>query len=178
MNIQSSSIEISQIDIDKVSSLLGREPRGLRDIAVRTRHGEPAVIEVASLVDKKPFPTLFWLIDKQLNYAIDRVEATGLIAEFQQVIDDSPELQAAMMADHQAYIALRQSKMSDLDKQQAEELGFADVLQRRGIGGIENFQRIRCLHTYYAAHLVMPNTVGQLLDSHWQAAGVTFTHLP
>ena len=47
-------------------------------------------------------------------------------------------------------------------------LGYFDSLQQRGIGGIEKPDRIRCLHTtWYAAHLVAPNTVGELVDAHW-----------
>ena len=42
------------------------------------------------------------------------------------------------------------------------------VLSNKGIGGIADFCRIRCLHSWYAAHLVIPNTVGRLLDEHWR----------
>ena len=28
--------------------------------------------------------------------------------------------------------------------------------------------RIRCLHTWYAAHLVVPNTIGAMLDDWWR----------
>ena len=38
---------------------------------------------------------------------------------------------------------------------------------RQGIGGIGDFKRIRCFHTWYAAHLVAPNTVGAMLDTWW-----------
>ena len=31
------------------------------------------------------------------------------------------------------------------------------ALDERGIGGISEPTRIRCLHTWYAAHLVTPN---------------------
>jgi len=39
------------------------------------------------------------------------------------------------------------------------------ALEERGIGGIAESTRIRCLHTWYAAHLVEPNTIGALIDS-------------
>ena len=125
------------------------------------------VIQVASLVDDKPFPTLFWLVDPDLNYRIDRLEASGLIAALQSRIDANPELQAAMAEDHLAHIALRNQLMPDAEHRRLVELGFYDSLQTRGIGGIENATRIRCLHTWYAAHLVVPNTVGRLLDEYW-----------
>jgi uncharacterized protein len=50
---------ISPAVVNQVAVLLGRQPRGLEDIAVVGVAGEPVVIRVASLVDDKPFPTLF-----------------------------------------------------------------------------------------------------------------------
>ncbi len=125
------------------------------------------VIRVCSLVDDKPFPTLFWLVDPALCYAIDRAEADGLIKRLQAAIDDDPGLQASMREDNRAYIALRDQYIDDVTRVRLEQLGFGDVLAAKGIGGIGDFTRIRCLHTWYAAHLVVPNTVGRLLDQHW-----------
>jgi len=155
----------------RVATLLGREPRGLEAVALAAADGNPMVIRVASLVDDKPFPTLFWLVDPALNYRIDQVEAGGLIKQFQQRIDADPALQEQMRADHQAHIALRASYISEALQHRMEALGFGDVLHDRGIGGIADFQRIRCLHTWYAAHLVVPNTIGGLLDDWWRGPG-------
>ena len=154
----------------EVAKLLGREPRGLRDIPVSDEQGRARVIRVASLVDGKPFPTLFWLVDPALNYRIDQEEARGLIAQLQAAINASPSLQSAMAEDHSRYIALRDSHMSAEDRAAIARLGFSDVFQHKGIGGIADRSRIRCLHTWYAAHLVCPNTVGELLERHWQQA--------
>lgn len=129
--------------------------------------GEPMVIRVASLVDGKPFPTLFWLVDRALNYRIDGDEATGLIARLQADIDSDPALQTAMQDDHRAHIALRDSFIDAQQREQIAALGYQAVFADRGIGGIADFTRIRCLHTWYAAHLVVANTVGRLLDAHW-----------
>ncbi|MGS2717356.1 DUF501 domain-containing protein [Eionea flava] len=169
---------VSEDDIATIESLLGREPRGLEDVAVRDNSGVPVVIRVAPLVNDKPFPTLFWLIDKRINYAIDQVEARGLIADLQATVDGRADLQMAMTEDHQRYIALRQSFFSSEQQQAIQRLGYESVLNERGIGGIADFQRIRCLHTYYAAHLVTPNTVGQMLDDYWRSREITFSHMP
>lgn len=156
-------------EVANVARLLGREPRGLEAIAVFAANGKPAVIRVASLVDGKPFPTMFWLVEPALNYAIDQAEAGGLIAHLQARVDTDAELRRAMAADHAAHIDLRDSYINPGQRAEIDTLGFAEVLRRRGIGGIEDGARIRCLHTWYAAHLVVPNTVGRLLDAHWQA---------
>ncbi len=155
----------------RVAQLLGREPRGLEDIPVFASNGDPAVIRVASLVDDKPFPTLFWLVDADLNYRIDQAEAGGLIAELQARVDKDPVLQSAMREDHMKHIALRDSYLSEADRERLAALGFGEVLAGKGIGGLGRFDRIRCLHTWYAAHLVEPNTIGRLLDAHWAGQG-------
>ena len=127
------------------------------------------VIRVASLVDDKPFPTLFWLLDPDLCYRIDQLEAAGLIKQLQQRIDQDTTVQAAMGNDHRAHIQLREEYMSPQIRQRLNELGFSEVLKNKGIGGIADYSRIRCLHTWYGAHLVVPNTVGAMLDDWWAA---------
>ena len=65
---------------DFVAERLGREPRGFCDVAAFNAMGLPASIRVSSIVDGKPFPTLYWLIDAELSLNIDRLEAAGWIA--------------------------------------------------------------------------------------------------
>lgn len=161
----SSAIETTTLQL--IEQRLGRAPRGLRSVAVRDATDAPMVIRVASIVEGRPFPTLFWLIDPTLCLRIDRAEAGGTIAVLQDRIDGSAELQACMRADHRAHIALRQSYLSKAERESARRPAFRSALEERGIGGIADFSRIRCLHTWYAAHLVAPNTVGKLLDQHW-----------
>jgi len=153
--------------VNQVAELLGRPPRGLEDIAVTGEGAEPVVIRVSSLVDDKPFPTLFWLVDPALCYRIDQAEAGGLIERFQQRVDADAELQRGMRQDHLAYIALREAYMRPADRRRLRELHLTEALAQKGVGGIANFTRIRCLHTWYGAHLVVPNTVGKMLDNWW-----------
>jgi len=161
-------LSLSPHVVDQVAVLLGRPPRGLEEIAVTGPAGEPVVIRVASLVDDRPFPTLFWLLDPALCYRIDQLEADGLIKQLQQRINADPDLQRRMRDDHLAHIALRDRYMPALIRLRLQELGFADALVNKGIGGIADFTRIRCLHTWYGAHLVVANTVGGLLDDWWR----------
>lgn len=166
MNAQPAITPEQQLEVEQ---LLGRKPRGLREIPLRREQGTPMVIRVASLVEGKPFPTLYWLTDPAISLRIDREEAGGLIKRFQAQVDASPDLQAEMVQDHRHYIDCRNQFMSAQELAELNKLGFYDALQSRGIGGIGNFRFIRCLHTWYAAHLVMPNTIGRMLDQHWQS---------
>ena len=83
-------------------------------------------------------------------------------------MDGDAALQASLIDDHRAHIALRNSYMSGAVEETLRSLNYYQVLQSRGIGGIADFGRIRCLHTWYASHLVVPNTIGRLLDAYWQ----------
>lgn len=147
----------------RIAQYLGREPRGLQEVAA-WYNDEPAVVRVASMVDDKPFPTLFWLVHPAINYAIDKLEANGLIALLQQQVDTDPELQASMANDHAHYIALRDSLMDEATKAEIAQKNLQGAFEGRGIGGIADTGRIRCLHTWYGAHLVHPNTIGRLLE--------------
>ena len=148
----------------RVAVLLGREPRGLREIPVVDAHGEPLVIRVASVVDEKPFPTLYWLVGAELCLRIDRLEAAGWIARLQDRVDASTALQQAMHNDHARHREARSRFLSDAERQLLSAKGMQAALDERGIGGIGEPMRIRCLHTWYAAHLVTPNTIGQVVD--------------
>lgn len=154
----------------RVAALLGREPRGLREV-ILGEEGEPSVIRVASLVDDKPFPTLYWLVDPALNLRIDRAEAGGLIAVLQSRVDAESDLRESMEGDHAAYISRRTGFCTDEELARIDALGYTRVLKEKGIGGIGDPARIRCLHTWYAAHLVVPNTIGRLLDEFWAEEG-------
>jgi hypothetical protein len=147
-----------------VAECLGREPRGFRDVAALNTRGQPSVIEVCSVVDGKPFPTLYWLIDAALSLDIDRLEAAGWIAKLQNEIAHSSEFQRRMYNDHRAHIELRDSLLSDDDRRVLSANGMASALSDRGIGGISEPDRVRCFHTWYAAHLVVPNSVGAVID--------------
>ena len=148
----------------RVAVLLGREPRGLRAIPVADECGDPLVIRVASVVDDKPFPTLYWLVGAELCLRIDRLEAAGWIARLQDRVDASTTLRQAMQDDHARHREARSRFLSDAERQLLSERGMQAALDERGIGGISEPTRIRCLHTWYAAHLVSPNTIGRLID--------------
>jgi len=148
----------------RVATLLGRDPRGLRAIPVFDGEGDPLVIRVASIVDGKPFPTLYWLVGSDICLRIDRLEAAGAIAELQRCVDASGVLRSAMLEDHARHRKERAGFLSSEERQVLQARGMQAALDERGIGGIAEPDRIRCLHTWYAAHLVTPNAVGRLVD--------------
>ncbi len=147
-----------------ITDALDREPRGLREIVGWNDAGQPAVIRVAPVVDGKPFPTLYWLIDPQWNLLLDRLEASGQIAALQAMVDQSATLRSRMREDHALYRDARDRFMTLEEKQFLEAGGMMSAFTERGIGGIVDPDRVRCLHTWYAAHWVQPNSIGGLID--------------
>ena len=148
----------------QVTRLLGRTPRGLKAIPVLGSSGSPVVIRVASVVDNKPFPTLYWLVDAALCLQIDRLEAAGWIARLQARVDESSDLQNEMEQDHARYKHERERYLLPEEVLLLTSHNMRQALDERGIGGITGKHRIRCLHTWYAAHLVTPNSIGRLVD--------------
>jgi hypothetical protein len=149
---------------DFVAERLGREPRGFRDVAAFNEQGLPASIRVSSIVDGKPFPTLYWLIDADLSLNIDRLEAGGWIARVQTEIASNAAFRQRMQRDHTAHIALRDGYLLDEERKLLASNNMLSALSKRGIGGISEPDRIRCFHTWYAAHMVVPNAVGGIVD--------------
>lgn len=61
-----------------VARLLGRQPLGNFDVAVRDPAGMPAVIQNApQLHDGRPMPTRHWLLDPVLSRLVGRLESVG-----------------------------------------------------------------------------------------------------
>ena len=73
---------VDRDDLDAVARQLGREPRGVLQIAYRCPNGEPGVVKTApKLPDGTPFPTLYYLTHPVLTAAASRLESTGMMRE-------------------------------------------------------------------------------------------------
>jgi hypothetical protein len=154
---------------------IGREPHGLRDIAYATDNGIPVVLRMAPIVQNKPFPTLYWLCSKDLHKAISRLEASGLVKQLEQRLQEDPDFMAAYQGNQQAYVAARWANCTAEEKQQLQSLGFSDLFDSYGIGGLRDWQQIRCLHMQYAQHLCDQNVIGQWLDDEYQLHKLVIT---
>lgn len=156
--------ELSTQEVARVATLLQRPARGLLAIECADKKGEPAVLRVAPLVDQKPFPTLFWLVHPDICYWLDGLEANGVIAQLQLVVDENVELQQELTHYHHWYIAERWRSATPELIDEIVVLGYRSALDAKGVGGLGDYTRIRCLHTWYGAHLVRSNPVGRWLD--------------
>lgn len=143
---------------------LGREPRGIVDIAAHSAAGVPLVLKMRSLIDGQPFPTLYWLCSKDLRKAIGKIEGSGWIKEIEAQLQNDTELLHVYQQDQQRYVAQRWQAMHPEDKLRIEALNLSPLFDSYGIGGITQWDKVRCLHMQYAHHLADSNCIGALMD--------------
>jgi hypothetical protein len=148
------------MDRQIVARQIGRPPRGDFAVSVRCSYGYAQVIRVHPMVGDKPFPTLFWLTCPYLCKEIDHLEAGGWVKRLEALIASDPKLRSAMHEAHRRYMAQR-------DRLLSAELGIGSDgrnvlkgLRGRGIGGLADWDRLKCLHLHTAQALADENPVG------------------
>lgn len=165
------SLRYSEVDQQYVATCLGRTPQGVVGVAARRPSGEPSVIINLPLLPReeswKPFPTLYWLVDPDLNTQISNIERKGGVRAIEQALAEDTSLQVAHREDNNLYAMARWAVLNDKEKQAAEQLGMQHMLENAGIGGVANHDFIKCLHAQYAFHLArreQGSTAGKLMQ--------------
>ena len=148
-----------------ITRQLGRKPRGIAAVAHATPEGVPVVLQMRSLVADKPFPTLYWLCSQDLDKAIARIESTGWIKALEDELQQDEALRERYRQQQAGYVEQRWQLMAADDRARIEALGFQALFNKLGIGGIAQWDKVRCLHMQYAHHLVAENLVGQRMDA-------------
>ncbi|GLK18127.1 DUF501 domain-containing protein [Herbiconiux flava] len=141
----------SEHDLAVAGSQLGRPVRNVLGIAARCVCGNPTVLATAPrLADGSPFPTLYYLSHPAATAAMSDLEAEHVMVEFQDALAD-PELNAAYLAAHEAYLA--------------DRAVYGEVPEIAGISAGGMPVRVKCLHAL-AAHALAAgpgvNPVGDL----------------
>jgi hypothetical protein len=144
---------VSLSEPELIARQIGRAPRGEYAVALRCPHGFPRVLRVPPVVDGKPFPTLYWLSCPLLCRAVGTLEAEGWVGRLEKRVASDAELRAALEQAHEAYVAERET-LGDCASGGAEP---------RGIGGIADRSRLKCLHLHVAHALVRANPIGRLV---------------
>ena len=140
---------VDPADLDAVARQLGREPRGVLEIAYRCPNGEPAVVKTAPrLPDGTPFPTLYYLTHPALTAAASRLESDGLMRDMSERLQQDSDLAAAYLRAHDSYLAERDA---------IEPLGTTFTG-----GGMPD--RIKCLHVLIAHSLAKGRGVNPFGD--------------
>ena len=124
---------VSQADIDEVSRQLGRPARDILDIAARCVCGRPLVVKTKPrLGNGTPFPTLYYLTQPAATAAISTLEASGYMAQLQELVETDEQVQGAYLSAHKSYLAER------------EAIEVVEEINDFSCGGMP--VRVKCLH--------------------------------
>jgi len=139
---------IADSDREAVARQLGREPRGLLDVAHRCPCGLPDVVRTSPrLPDGTPFPTLYYLTCSRAAAAISGLEAAGLMRELTARLAEDEDVRAAYEDAHRDYIARRNEAAAEADVAELPE-------GTQTAGGMPS--RVKCLHALAAHELAVP----------------------
>ena len=154
---------VGPVDLAVVQAQLGRPPRGVVGVAHRCACGNPDVVVTApQLPDGTPFPTLYYLTCPRATAAVSRLESGGLMRDMTDRLATNPDLAAAYLVAHQAYLVARA---------RVGEVAELDAVSAGGMPG-----RVKCLHVLVAHALAAGPGVNpfgdeavSLLDPWWRA---------
>ncbi len=144
----------SDLDIARVTELLGRKPQGDFEVILRDESGSPIVVKNEPLLfDGTPMPTRYWLVGPKEHTAVSRLESAGFIDLAESEVD-AEELRLT----HERYAAERDSAIPK------------DHTGPRPHGGVAGTRvGVKCLHAHYANWLVdKTDVVGQWVDRRLQ----------
>lgn len=130
--------EATEADIAEVSRQLGRQARDIVSIAARCVCGNPTVVQTAPrLSNGEPFPTMYYLTHKGATAAVSALEASGYMAELQNLLAEDGDIADAYSRAHAAYLA---------ERDELEALLEIDVPEIDGISAGGMPTRVKCLH--------------------------------
>jgi hypothetical protein len=147
-------------DAQLIARQIGRPPRGAFAVAARCPHGFPQVLKVSPLVNGTPFPTLYWLSCPFLCRAVSDLEAAGWVSRLEERVAGDDKLRDALEQSHNDYVAARSRCLDSGDRRALAACGRLRLLEERGIGGIADRTRLKCLHLHVAHALVETNPIG------------------
>lgn len=149
---------------EQLAQDIGRPPEGDYLVALTDSNQRALVLQVPPFVNNIPFPTVFWLCCPKLKKKIDHLESHGLIKKLEQKVQEDDEWREAIALDHQRYRDYRVQLITPEHRKTCANPSMLSSLENKGVGGVDNWQQIRCLHMHYAHHLIFGNTVGRYLD--------------
>lgn len=143
--------EPTREDLAAVELQLGREPRGVVEVAWRCPCGKPGVVKTEPrLPNGTPFPTTYYLTCPRATSATSTLEASGLMAEMTKRLKTDEELATAYQRAHESYLADR------------EALGHVEEIDGITAGGMPT--RVKCLHVLVGHALAKGPGVNPLGD--------------
>ncbi|MBW8750921.1 MAG: DUF501 domain-containing protein [Propionibacteriales bacterium] len=157
-------------DHDAIEAQLGRPPRAIHDVGHRCPCGNPDVVTTEPrLEDGTPFPTTFYLTCPRAASLIGTLEASGLMREMTERLDEDADLRAGYERAHEAYLAAR-AEVADATGQSVPEIDGVSA------GGMP--ARVKCLHVLAGQSLAQGRGVNPLGDEVLDALGTWWAEGP
>jgi uncharacterized protein len=142
---------IGRDDERVIEAQLGRAPRGIHAIGHRCPCGNPDVVTTEPrLEDGTPFPTTFYLTCPRAASLIGTLEASGLMKDMSDRLDQEPDLAAGYARAHESYLSFRES------------IGHVPEIDGVSAGGMP--ARVKCLHVLVGQSLAQGRGVNPLGD--------------
>ncbi len=141
---------------------LKRPPRGKITVIKRCDYGRPLVILAHfKFGEEKYFSNLFWLSCPWLVKELAKWEAEGWVKKFQKRLKEDEVFARAY---YQSHLIFYRFKESLIELEPALPPGIKGDLLKRGIGGVSDWEKVKCLHAHYASWLIFGvNPIGSYL---------------
>jgi hypothetical protein len=172
-----SAEKLTEQDRDVLSVQISRIPENPR-IIKRCVYGYPSIIIIDSMdsdsdINKESDKSLFesfqavsdvlWLTCPYLNEKIHYIESNGYIKKIQDYIFSDRRSKSMMNSAHAHFYYLRKNIFGiKIKKNRIDELkkiaGF-------GIGGMEKFHSIKCLHMHYAHYIFCDKNIAGMMTA-------------
>ncbi|MEM1097759.1 MAG: DUF501 domain-containing protein [Planctomycetota bacterium] len=98
----------------------------------------------------EPFPTIYWLRDGELHREVADLERRGWIKQLEARVAKDAALASDLAADHGRYASARWAMLTEAERDFVAERGWVQALRDRGVGGVEDASKIKCLHAHVA----------------------------
>ena len=161
---------VSGEDLSMLESQLGREPSGVLKVERYCPAGHPQVIRYYPLSLSpeaevlSPFPTLFWLTCPSLIRQVSEFESYGWIGKIEEKIRTEPDFREEYHENHRSYCRERWETLLPRHREAVIGKGWEAVYRDTGIGGIRDWDFVKCLHLQYAHQVGSSNVVGRFLQ--------------
>lgn len=136
-------IILKQLNINKIENI--------NEITVKCSFGFPQLIKSYPLKNNKPFPTLYWLTCPYLCRISGDLESKNYIDFFQNLVNNDKDFKKQYISAHENDIEERLNLINEDINNLTENM--KNKLIKTGIGGIKNYETIKCLHLHIASYL-------------------------
>ena len=110
-----------------------------------------------------PNPTIFWLESDKYHAQISNLERDGLIGKWESELAKNPEKLDLFSKQHQRYRDFRWNLLIPEHQEYVIQKGWKSKFES-GIGGIRNWDSIKCLHLHFAHYCHnRDNIIGQMV---------------